>query len=330
MENSPIFGLVIILLGGFFEGIFMLPEKWCRGWKFEHVWLMFSFFCYLFLPWLIVRLGVPDVSAVFAATPKQDLLLMGLYATGWALAALSFGIGINLIGVSLGFAIIFGLAAFGGALVPLLTSNLPPRKFLAVVLCLLLMLVGVSLCSLAGKWREQQSSGGYLKGVVFCIVSGLLGATGNMGFVAGSSLVATARAQGLSLFAANSLVLAYLCLFMFAFNAGYALFLLVRNSSFRVFFAREGSEYFLFTLLMGVFWMIGFLSYGYGALALGKLGLSLGWGVFMCTVVASANGVGILTGEWQAAPAAYKRRLAYGLSVLVLAIAGLAASNQIT
>jgi L-rhamnose-H+ transport protein len=327
MENSPIFGLVVILFGGFFEGIFMLPEKWCKGWKFEHIWLTFSFFCYFLLPWVIVRLSVPNVSAVFAATPKQDLLLMGLYACGWALAALSFGIGINLIGVSLGFAIIFGLAAFVGALVPLLTSSVPPAKFLAVLLCLVLMLVGVSLCSFAGRWRERLNHGGYLKGVIFCVVSGLLGATGNMGFVAGTSLVAAARAQGLSLFASNSLVLAYLCIFMFVFNGGYALFLLVRNSSFSVFFVPAQSRYFLFTLLMGIFWMIGFLSYGYGALALGKLGLSLGWGVFMCTVVASANGVGILTGEWQAAPSSSKRRLAYGLAALILAIAGLAASN---
>jgi L-rhamnose-H+ transport protein len=328
MENSPIFGLIVILTGGFFEGIFMLPEKWCKAWKFEHVWLAFSFFCYLLLPWLIVRLCVSDIGAVFAATPGHDLWLMGLYATGWALAALSFGIGINLIGVSLGFAIIFGLAAFVGALVPLLTSSVSPSKFFSVLFCLVLMLIGVSLCSFAGRWREKRGAKGYLKGVAFCIVSGLLGATGNMGFVAGSSLVSVARSQGLSLFAANSLVLAYLCLFMFAFNGGYAIFLLARNSSFPVFLARGHSRNFVFTLLMGVFWMIGFLSYGYGALALGKLGLSLGWGVFMCTVVASANGVGILTGEWQAAPGAARRQLAGGLVTLVLAIAGLAAANS--
>lgn len=333
MENSPVIGLCMIVLGGIFQAVFMLPAKWSKAWKFEHVWLTFSFFSYLLFPWLIVRMYVPNVAAVFAATSGRELFLMGLYATGWAFAALGFGIGISLIGLSLGFAIIFGLAAFVGALAPLLASNAVSRgKFLAVLLCLVLMLAGVALCSFAGKWREQKNvspsdRGHYLKGVIFCIISGLLGATGNLGFVAGSGMVAVGHAHGLSSFAANSLVLAYLCLFMFAFNGGYAMVLLLRHSSFPLFLPKAHARYFLFAMLMGIFWMASFLLYGLGARALGGLGLSLGWGVFMCTVVASANAVGLLTGEWRSAPANAKGQLWIGLAILVIAISGLAFSN---
>jgi L-rhamnose-H+ transport protein len=285
MENSSVLGLCLILIGGVSEALFMLPAKWCKNWKFEHVWLMFSFFCYFFLPWLIVHACVPDIAAVFAATPRATLVWMSIYATGWALAALSFGIGIDLIGLSLGFAIIFGLAAFVGALVPLLTSTgVSPVKFTVILFCLLLMLAGVALCSFAGRWREKQDNaqrGSYFKGVLFCVISGLLGATGNMGFVAGSGLVRTALQQGLSSFAANSMVLAFLCLFMFLFNGGYAVFLLLRNSTVSLFQPQKNARYFLYTLGMGAFWMAAFLLYGVGARALGTLGLSLGWGVFM-------------------------------------------------
>jgi L-rhamnose-H+ transport protein len=140
--------------------------------------------------------------------------------------------------------------------------------------------------------------------------------------------VNTALGRGLSSFAANSLVLAFLCQFMFLFNGGYAIFLLVKNSSFSLFRPRQHAAYFAYTLGMGALWMVAFLLYGVGARALGALGLSLGWGVFMCTVVASANGVGILTGEWQGAPPAAKRWLGAGLAALVLAMAGLAAANM--
>ena len=56
------------------------------------------------------------------------------------------------------------------------------------------------------------------------------------------------RAQGLTAFAAHSLVLAFLCLFMFVFNGGYSLILLVRHSSFSLFLPKAHARYFLFAM----------------------------------------------------------------------------------
>jgi L-rhamnose-H+ transport protein len=330
MDQSPLLGLVMVVLGGFFQALFMLPAKWCRNWKFEHLWLGFSLFCYFLIPWLIVLFCVPDIAGVIRATPFHVLLMMAVYASGWALAALGFGIGVSAIGLSLGFAIIFGLAAFVGALVPLLASSSGSTLKLVVILsCLVLMLIGVGLCSFAGRWREQQTTldrSHYLRGVIFCICSGLLGAAGNLAFDAGTGMAEVGLARGLSSFAASSLVLACLCLFMFLFNGGYAVTLLIRNSSFPL-LGRGNLHYFAFSAAMGLIWMASFLLYGMGSAKLGKLGLSLGWGVFMCTVVASANIVGIFSGEWRNAPAGAMWQLGAGLVVLMFAIAGLAASN---
>jgi hypothetical protein len=330
MDHSPLLGLVMVVLGGFFQALFMLPAKWCRTWKFEHVWLGFSLFCYFLIPWLIVLLCVPDIAGVIRATPSHTLVMMAIYASGWALAALGFGIGVSAIGLSLGFAIIFGLAAFVGALVPLLaTSTGSTLKFVVILSCLVLMLIGVGLCSFAGRWREQQTTldrSHYLRGVIFCTCSGLLGATGNLAFGAGTGMTEVGLARGLSGFAASSLVLACLCLFMFLFNGGYAVILLIRNSSFPL-LGSGNLHYFALSAAMGLIWMASFLLYGMGSAKLGKLGFSLGWGVFMCTVVASANIVGIFSGEWRKAPASAMRLLAVGLVMLMLAIAGLAASN---
>src|SRR5262249_53455957 len=150
---------------------------------------------------------------------------------------------------------------------------------LAICFCLLLMLLGVGLCSYAGKWREKQSErqserGHYLKGIAFCVVSGLFCATGNLAFVAGGGGITAGQAQGLSSFAANGLVLAYVCLFLFAINAGYCLVLLLRHSSFSLLLPNKTDwRFFLFGLLMGIFWMASFLLYGIGARAMGRLGL---------------------------------------------------------
>jgi L-rhamnose-H+ transport protein len=336
MEISPAIGLCFIVLGGISQALFMLPAKWCKGWKFEHIWLIFSIFCYLILPWLIVLASVPGAGEILAATSGHDLVMMGVYGTGWALASLTFGIGVSMLGVSVGFALIFGISAFVGALLPLFAAHgeLAMGKLLAILVSLGLMLTGVILCSLAGKWRETSESasserGRYFKGLLVCVASGLFGATGNMGFVAGTGMVAIGRARGLSAFATSSLLLAYLCLFLFLLNAGYSLILVWRNDSFSVFLPKSHARYFVFSMLMSFFWMAGFIVYVIGARAMGTLGLSLGWGVFMCTIVASANVIGVLSGEWRSAPTAAKRRLGIGVSVLVIAIVGLAASNAL-
>jgi len=333
MGKETILGLCLIVLGGICQAMFMLPAKWAKAWRFEHIWLTFASFSYLLLPWLVVILCVPRVWEIFEAVPKHDLFWMGLYATCWALAALGFGIGVSAIGMSIGFAIIFGLAAFVGALIPLIGERvLFHGKLSLVVCCLLLMLVGVALCSHAGKWKEariEEEIPGrrYFRGVLCCIASGLLGAAGNLGFFAGAGVVRIAYARGLSAFAANSVILAYLCLFMFTINAGYATILLFRSMSFSLLWPNNFGLNHLLSALMGILWMAGFLLYGVGAHTLGPLGLSLGWGVFMCTVVVSANAVGILSGEWRLAPSAARRQLAIGLAFLVIAIAGLAYSN---
>jgi L-rhamnose-H+ transport protein len=336
MEYSPAIGLSLIVLGGISQALFMLPAKWCKGWKFEHVWLVFSFFCYLILPWLIVLISVPGAGAILSATPGHDLLMMGVYGTGWALASLTFGIGVSMLGVSVGFATIFGISAFVGALLPLFAADnhLPVGKLVAILVSLGFMLTGVILCSLAGKWREgsnvaSSGRGNYLKGLLVCIASGLFGATGNMSFVAGTGMVAIGRARGLSAFATNSLLLAYLCLFLFVLNAGYSLILVFRGGSLSVLLPRKHPRYFVFGMLMSFFWMAGFIVYVMGARAMGRLGLSLGWGVFMCTIVASANAIGVLSGEWTSAPTAARRQLGIGVSVLVVAIVGLASSNAL-
>jgi hypothetical protein len=163
--------------------------------------------------------------------------------------------------------------------------------------------------------------------VIFCVVSGLFGAAGNLAFGAGTGMATVAIGRGLSAFASSSLVLACLCLFMFLFNAGYAAILLLRNSSLSLLTARGNRHYVFYSAAMGAIWMASFLLYGMGSARMGTLGLTLGWGVFMCTVVASANLVGILTGEWSGAPGTSKRQLAAGLCLLLVAIAGLAASN---
>jgi L-rhamnose-H+ transport protein len=78
---------------------------------------------------------------------------------------------------------------------------------------------------------------------------------------------------------------------------------------------------------MGILWMAGFGLYGVGATKLGTLGPSLGFALLMSSMIITANAEGVLTGEWRSAPAQAKRRLAGGILLLILAMAGLGYTN---
>ncbi len=335
MSSAQWVGLWLVLGGGFCQGTFMLPMKWTKNWNFENTWLIFSISAYLIFPWLIVFATVPQFAEVFRATSRGTLIEVGLLGIGWALSAVSFGVGIDAIGLSLGFAIIYGLAAFGGAIIPLVTTpGISSERIAVTIASLVVMVVGVIICSFAGKWKEaaanpeKKAKLSYGTGVLMCVISGLLGACGNLGFDAGGKISHVAVTLGISRFNSTSLVWAYLCIFMFLANAGYSVILLRRNRSAHI-FARNAGKYFPSGFLMGAFWIAGFFLYGIGAGKLGDLGLSLGWGILMSAIVLIANGWGIGTGEWKGSPAWAQRRLATGLVVLIIAIVGLSVANQI-
>jgi hypothetical protein len=71
---------------------------------------------------------------------------------------------------------------------------------------------------------------------------------------------------------------------------------------------------------MGVLWMGGMTAYGAGALALGRLGPSMGWILFMSSMIIVANVLGAATGEWKGASARSLKLMATGVAVLILAI----------
>jgi hypothetical protein len=71
---------------------------------------------------------------------------------------------------------------------------------------------------------------------------------------------------------------------------------------------------------MGIDWMAGMAAYGAGALSLGKLGTSMGWILFMTSMIIVANISGALTGEWKGSSARTLGIMAAGVATLMIGI----------
>ncbi len=328
MDSHFILGLGTVLAAGLFQGSFMLPRKWIHGWAWENTWLIFSATAYLFCPWIVALVTVPHLFDVFRATGAGTLLIVLLCGGGWGIGAILFGLGVEMVGLALGFAVIMGTAATVGSVIPMLVA--PPGSFplaarAAIGVALALMLVGVTVCSAAGKWKEvdgRKRAGftGYRRGLLLCFASGLLSACGNLGFAFGTELTRQAQALGVSEQAAPNALWALITLPLFVCNGGYALQKLVRNGTLARFKQYPATRYAPLAVAMGVMWMLGISLYGIGARHLGTLGPSVGWAVLMSTMVLVSSTLGVLTGEWTGAPRGAGRRLFAGVLLLVLAI----------
>jgi L-rhamnose-H+ transport protein len=337
MSDELLIGLAVVLLAGVFQGSFMLPSKWMSGWAWENYWLVFAATAYLVCPWLLALATIPDLIAVYRGATVGSVFRVILFGIGWGIGAVTFGLGVEAIGLALGFAVILGVAATSGTLIPLLVRPPPdfsPVQGVITAVALVVMLLGVAVCSFAGRWKEQEAAAtrptSYRLGLVICVLSGLLSACGNLGFAFGAVIYRSAAGPGVPAHLAPNALWPLLTPPLFLCNAGYALYLLRRNRTGRNYLNARSARNGLSAVLMGVLWMAGMALYGIGAHRLGHLGSSLGWAILMSSMVLVANALGVLTREWRPAPSQAKRQLAAGLVLLLVAIAGLGYANSLS
>jgi L-rhamnose-H+ transport protein len=266
-------------------------------------------------------------------------VLVELFGLGWGLGALTFGLGVDMLGLGLGFTIILGLAASAGTLIPLVVlfpeKLLRPQGLLTMA-ALLLVLGGIAFCSWAGKLREaqqntgrEQSKSSFGSGLVICIASGLLSSSGNLGFAFGGEVIQKAIQQGAAESMAGNSLWALITMPLFLVNAIYCYWLLKKRRTGGRFFEGGTRLYWVLAASMGLLWIAGFVCYAPGARLLGPLGPSVGWAIMLSAMVITANLGGFLTGEWKGASRKAYGFLLSGVVTLLVAIGVVGYANHL-
>ncbi len=314
----------------------MFPSKYMKGWAWENYWLIFATVAYLISPWLLAIATVPQLARVYAGTSPDTLAVVLAFGLAWGLGALTFGLGIDAVGLALGFAVILGVAASAGAIIPLLIrppQHITSAQILLTIVAIAIMLAGVCVCSFAGRWKESPQKHrrrSYASGIALCVGSGLLSSCGNLGFVFGSEVASLAQSLGAPSYLAGNAVWTLLAIPLFLCNAGYAVALLFRNRTATRYLAPGSGRKWFLAFLMGALWMAGMSLYGIGARRMGNMGASVGWAVLMSSMVLVANILGLASGEWAGAPLRSRRGLIAGLALLLVAVSALGYTNEMT
>jgi L-rhamnose-H+ transport protein len=329
-------GVALTMIAGLMSGNCMLPMKFTRSWKWENVWLIFSVVSLVLLPWSFALFLVDHLLDVYRALGIEQLAIPLLLGAGWGIAQILFGISVKRLGLGVAYAIIIGLGAVLGTLVPLLIQHKTaitgsPAYF--IFGGVIIMVAGVFFTAWGGQVREGNSPvaansthRGYSAAILLAVVCGMMAPMLNYSFAFGQNIALRAVHLGVSPLHASYTVWPIALAGGFIPNISYCLYLLSKNHTWRLFHS-TGTDA-LWSLLMGVLWMGAFALYGMSASYLGAFGTSVGWGLFQIFMIMTATLSGVLTGEWKSAPRRATTLLGLGLSCLTGATILLALGNR--
>lgn len=336
MDHS-VSGFLLLAIAGAMNACFTLPMKFVRNWAWENTWLLWTIFALIALPALVGFSTIPQIATVYRMSPPMDLFKVMAFGAGWGISQIFFGIAAEQIGIALTFSLVLGTSAAVGAAVPLLGLNsdmLHTYAGHALLAGIGAVLLGVSVCAVAGMMRERAQARGPKRrqngtgaGLTLAVLCGLGAALLNVGFAFGTSLSSLASSYGAAHASANNAIWLPLLASGSIPNVLYCYYLLKRNRTGQNFRKSKGRNWF-FPFVMGTLWFGSVLLYGISVSRLGPLGTSVGWSLFMSIIVIAASFLGIVTGEWRRSGRLPLATQLFGVSTLVVSLFILGASTQ--
>jgi len=323
-------GLLLLLAAGIMNASFTLPMKFTRRWAWENTWLVWTIFALLVLPVAVTLITVQHLGEIYSQAGWGLLLTVAAFGAGWGVAQVLFGLAVEAIGIALTFSIVLGMSAAIGSMIPLI--RLHPEKIftrggMGVMLGVLLVIVGVVICAIAGRRREAalsipvaEGKRSYSEGLMFAIGCGLGAAMVNLGLVFGMPLLTAAMQMGTAAVWAPNAAWLPVMLAGSIPNLAYCFYLLSKNRTAGRFADPATSPYWLYAFIMAVCWFGSTTLYGIASGKFGGWGTILGWPLFMSLIVITASLLGIATGEWKNSGKQPLRIQMTAVAVLVMAV----------
>jgi L-rhamnose-H+ transport protein len=331
-------GLVAVVFAGILQGLFAVPMKYATRWNYEHIWLTYGFAGMIVLPWLLTTATVPHLAEVYSLTSISSLVRIAGFGLCWGIGSVLAGLGMNLLGIGLGMAIILGLSASLGSLIPLLIltpQQLYTHQGRLYLVGTAIMLAGIGLCARAGMLRDaihkadlSVSPKPFLVGFVVCCLSGLFSSALNFSYAFGGEAVDRARSLGASSLWSTGVVTVLAVSGGFIANLCYCAYLLRKKQTFGRFTGDGAGTGWICGALMGLFWFGGQSLYAVGITRMGAIGVVIGWPLLMGMIIVTSNTAGALTGEWNDVSVTTKRFLGLGMLIILVALGILATAQQ--
>lgn len=312
VEISLLLGLMLVSIGGFVDSSVGVFLKYPRRWKWEHLWLIYNLLGFGVFPWIVGWFAIDDLTSVLGAAEPADVGAVCLFGLGWGLGAVLFGLSVKYAGVALSYAVVMGLTSGVGALVPLVWLH-PEDVFTLrggiIVAAVLVLVIGVGLCSWAGHLKEKAWSTSESRdtspigqrpmlGVALAILAGVFSPMSALGFnYGGETIEPLARNMGTPALWASIPVAIILLNAGAVVNVAYCCRLISRGRTWSL-LKRPSTDHIL-GLCMALIAPVGLILFPMGSSQMGDLGKIVAWPILASVGILGANFLGAVTGEWK-------------------------------
>jgi L-rhamnose-H+ transport protein len=255
MNPNPLLGVFFHWLGGLASGSFYVPYKGVKLWAWETYWLAGGFFSWIIAPWILASFLTKDLFAVLGQAPASALFWAFFFGLLWGVGGLTFGLTMRYLGLSLGMAVVLGLCAAFGTLMPpifrgqFMSQVVGTNSGRVILVGIFVCLVGITAAGLAGIAKErvmspeQQKAAieefDLRKGIGVAILSGVMSACFAYGLAAGDPIKTLTIQHGTARLWQGLPVLIVVLVGGFLTNFVWCLILLRRNKTGYQFFNAE-------------------------------------------------------------------------------------------
>jgi L-rhamnose-H+ transport protein len=247
MGANPIVGVVYHWLGGLASGSFYVPYKGVKRWAWETYWLAGGFFSWIVAPWILARFLTKDLFSVLHQAPASAIFWAFSFGLLWGVGGLTFGLTMRYLGLSLGMAVVLGLCAAFGTLMPpifrgeFMTQVVGTTSGRVILFGIFVCLAGIAAAGLAGISKErvmspeQQKTAiaefDLRKGLGVAVLSGVMSACFAYGLAAGDPIKTLTLQHGTPALWQGLPVLVVVLIGGFLTNFVWCLILLARNKT---------------------------------------------------------------------------------------------------
>jgi L-rhamnose-H+ transport protein len=247
MVPNPAVGVFFHWLGGLASGSFYVPYKGVKYWAWETFWLAGGFFSWVIAPWILAALLTKDLLSVLGHAPASVLFWTFFFGLLWGVGGLTFGLTMRYLGLSLGMAVVLGLCAAFGTLMPpifrgqFISQVVGTTSGRVILFGIFVCLVGITAAGLAGISKERTMSPeeqkaaieefDLSKGIGVAILSGVMSACFAYGLAAGDPIKKLTVEHGTAKLWQGLPVLVVVLVGGFLTNFVWCLVLLARNKT---------------------------------------------------------------------------------------------------
>lgn len=324
-------GLSLALVSGTCLGIFLAPMKKLENWEWEHFWVVWSLVGLLLGPIAVAFLTISHCIQVFETIGLPLLALTVIVGMVAGISGFLYSLTIPVLGLGLATALNAG-SSMATSLLPLAgvhANTMLRASGLLTLAGVAITIAGVSVCAKAGDLREREEQAKnakktpdptkltFIKGVVFCVVAGIIASGVNLGLAFPNRILDAARKFGSSEFgAANAFMLPYLMGAFFS-NTLYAGRRVYLNHNFARFLATGALRSFCWSAFMGLVFLLGMVSYTAGVSVLGSFGAIVAWGIQTAATILASSLWDVAQKAWRGRPV---QVMAAGVGLLLGAI----------